>query len=218
LPEAVVNWAVLMGWSFDDHTEFFTMADLIEKFSLEKLNPSPAAINFSKLDHFNGLHIRNLRVEDLAERMQPFFEKAGFHPDKETLRKIAQILQVRMVTLDEGVEKAGFLFQDEVHPEPEALIAKKLSAAESAHLAREAYNLLKGLPEITHESAEEPMRNLAERLGVKAGQLFNVVRVAVTGQRVSPPLIESMEIIGREKSLERLDNAINILEKLAQAA
>ena len=98
------------------------------------------------------------------------------------------------------------------------MIAKKLSAAESAEIAREANGLLAGLPEITHESAEQPMRNLAEALGVKAGQLFSVVRVAVTGQRVSPPLFESMEIIGREKSLERLENAIEILESMRQDA
>jgi glutamyl-tRNA synthetase len=77
LPEAVVNWVALMGWSFDDHTEFFTMDDLVEKFSLDSLNPSPAAINYSKLDHFNGLHIRHLEVGDLAQRLKPFFEPPG---------------------------------------------------------------------------------------------------------------------------------------------
>jgi len=216
LPEAVINWAVLMGWSYDDHTEFFIMPDLIDKFNIQKLTPSPAAINFSKLDHFNGLHIRSLQVGDLADRLLPFFEQAGFQPDMETLQKIAAILQVRLVTLDEAVEKAGFFFQDEVQPEPEALIAKKLTAAESADIARSAYKLLVGLPEITHESAEQPMRNLAAELGVKVGQLFSVVRVAITGQRVSPPLFESMEIIGREKSMERLENAIKILENLSE--
>ena len=217
LPEAVVNWAVLMGWSLDDHTEFFSMPDLVDKFSIRKLNPSPAAINFSKLDHFNGLHIRNLPVDNLAERLLPFFEQAGIYPDMKTLQKIAQILQVRLVTLDEVVDKAGFFFQDDVYPAPEALIAKNLTAAESAEIARRAYSLLAGLSEITHESAEQPMRNLAEELDVKVGQLFHVVRVAVTGQRVSPPLFESMEIIGREKSLARLENAIKILESLTES-
>lgn len=216
LPEAVVNWAALIGWSYDAHTEFFTMSDLIEKFSIEKLNPSPAAINFSKLDHFNGLHIRSLAVNDLADRLLPFFEKAGIQPDLDTLRKIAAVLQVRLVTLDEAVDKAGFFFQDEVHPEPEALVAKKLTAAESAVIAQKALDLLSTLPNISHESAEQPMRDLAAELGVKVGQLFSVVRVAVTGQRVSPPLFESMEIIGREKSLERLQNAIVILDELAR--
>ncbi|MFN2128752.1 MAG: glutamate--tRNA ligase [Anaerolineales bacterium] len=214
LPEAVVNWAVLMGWSYDDHTEFFTMEDLIDKFNIQKLNPSPAAINFSKLDHFNGLHIRNLDVNDLATRLLPFFEKAGINPDMSTLQKIAKILHVRLVTLDEAVDKAGFFFQDDVHPAPEDLIAKNLTVKESADLAKRAYILLAGLSEISHDSAEQPMRNLAEQMDVKVGQLFHVVRVAVTGQRVSPPLFESMEIIGREKSLSRIESAVKILESL----
>ncbi|HZW02409.1 MAG TPA: glutamate--tRNA ligase, partial [Anaerolineaceae bacterium] len=108
LPEAVINWVSLMGWSYDDHTEFFTMPDLIEKFSLDKLNPSPAAINFSKLDHFNGLHIRSLSIMDLAARLQPFFEAAGYAPDFDTVMKIAPIIQERLVTLDDAVELAGF--------------------------------------------------------------------------------------------------------------
>jgi len=217
LPEAVVNWMVLMGWSYDDHTEFFTMSDLIEKFSVEKLNPSPAAINFSKLDHFNGLHIRALSTEDLANRLLPFFVEAGINANIEILRKIAPILQVRLVTLDEAVEKAGFFFQDDVYPDPESLVAKKMTAAESAVVAQKAYDLLSNLPEITHEIAEAPMRALADELDIKAGQLFGIVRVAVTGQSVSPPLFESMEIIGREKSLQRLHDAIGILSDLAES-
>jgi glutamyl-tRNA synthetase len=214
LPEAVVNWVALMGWSYDDHTEFFKMQDLIELFSIEKLNPSPAAINFSKLDHFNGLHIRSLAVEDLANRLLPFFEQAGFQPEADTLRKIAAVLQVRLVTLDEAVEKAGFFFMDEVHPEPQDLVANGLTPAESAEIARSVYYILVDLPEINHEFAEQPLRDLATGLGVKVGQLFSVIRVAVTGQRVSPPLFESMEIIGREKCLDRLKAAIIILEDL----
>jgi glutamyl-tRNA synthetase len=218
LPEAIVNWVVLMGWSYDDHTEFFSMEDLIEKFDLQKLNASPAAINFSKLDHFNGLHIRNLPVEELAERLETFFVQAGIQPDSDKLQKIAEILQVRLVTLDEAVEKAGFFFQDEVYPEPDVLIGKNMTALESLEIARQTYRLLLSLPEITQESAEKPIRNLADKLGVKAGQLFNFVRVAVTGLRVSPPLFESIEIIGREKSIQRLENAIKILENLGESS
>ncbi|MBN1666537.1 MAG: glutamate--tRNA ligase, partial [Anaerolineales bacterium] len=186
LPEAVVNWVALMGWSYDDRTEFFTLPDLIEKFNIEKLNPSPAAINFSKLDHFNGLHIRALDSADLAARIQPFFAQAGIQADLETLRRIAPLLQVRLTTLDEAVEKAAFFFQDEVHPPAENLIGNKMSAAESAQAARQAYAILDGLPEITPERAEEPLRQLAEILNLKAGQLFGILRWAVTGQQVSP--------------------------------
>jgi glutamyl-tRNA synthetase len=214
LPEAVVNWIVLMGWSYDDHTEFFTMDDLIHKFSLDRLTPSPAAINFSKLDHFNGLHIRHLSIPDLAQRIRPFFEKAGYTVEEAKLLRIAPIIQERITTLDEAVEMAGFFFRDEVHPKVEELIGKDLSAAASAEAARHAYRVLESLPEITPQTAEAPMRALAEELGLSAGQLFGILRVAVTGQRVSPPLFESMAIVGKEKVLERICKAIAILESL----
>jgi glutamyl-tRNA synthetase len=214
IPEGVVNWIALMGWSYDDHTEFFDMDDLIEKFSLEKLNPSPAAINFSKLDHFNGLHIRALQLADLARRTKPYFELAGYSVDEKKLLKIAPIIQQRLVTLDDAPGMAGFFFRDEVTPVPADLVGSKMTPAESAAAARRAYDLLASLPEITLTSAEPPMRLLAEQLGMSAGQLFGILRVAVTGQKVSPPLFESMAIIGKEQVLERLHLAIGLLEQM----
>lgn len=214
IPEAVVNWTALMGWSYDDHTEFFYMNDLIDKFSLDKLNPSPAAINFSKLDHFNGLHIRDLQVGDLARRVKPFFEHAGYTVDEKKLLKIAPIIQERMVTLDEAPGMAGFFFKDEVTPAPADLVGSKMTPAESAAAAHRAYDLLASLPEITLQSAEPPMRTLAEELGLSAGQLFGILRAAVTGQKISPPLFESMAIIGKEQVLKRIASAIWMLEQM----
>ncbi len=211
IPEGVVNWIALMGWSYDDHTEFFCMDDLIEKFSLERLNPSPAAINFTKLDHFNGLHIRNLAVDDLARRVKPFFTQAGCVVDDKKLLKIAPIIQERLATLDDAPGMAGFFFKDEVTPVAADLVGGKMTPAESAAAARRAHDLLASLPQITLESAEPPMRALAEELGLSAGQLFGILRVAVTGQKVSPPLFESMAIIGKEKVLERIKAAVEML-------
>ncbi len=213
IPEAVVNWSALMGWSFDDHTEFFTLPDLIEKFSLERLNPAPAAINFSKLDHFNGLHIRSLSQADLAGRLKPIFESAGYQVDPETLLKVTPLIQERMVTLDDALEKASFFFASEVHPTPDDLIGKNMTPAESALAAQQAYQLLASLPEINPETSEEPLRALAGELGLKVGQLFGILRVAVTGQTVSPPLLESMAVIGKQKVLERIRHAISLLEE-----
>jgi len=112
LPEAIVNWAALIGWSYDDKTEFFTLGELIEKFSIEKLNPAPAALNFSKLDHFNGLHIRELTVSDLAMRIKPFFEAAEYSVDEKKLAQVAEVLQIRLSKLDQAPEIAGFFFKD----------------------------------------------------------------------------------------------------------
>ncbi len=215
LPEAVVNWVALMGWSYDDHTEFFTLADLIEKFDLKRLNPSPAAINFSKLDHFNGLHIRSLAPDDLAKRLQSYFEESGLRVDPARLEKIAPIIQERIATLDEAPEIAGFFFRDTVEPAGDDLVPKGMSSAEALDVARRSYQVLQGLPAVGVEAAEAPMRQLVEELGLKAGQVFGILRVAVTGQRVSPPLFESMAIMGRETVLQRLRNAIQILESMA---
>jgi glutamyl-tRNA synthetase len=214
LPEAVVNWIALMGWSYDDHTEFFTMQDLIEKFNIDRLNPSPAAINFTKLDHFNGLHIRSLSLQDLANRVKPFFEAAGYRVPDDVLQKVAPLIQARIITLDDAPAMAGFFFREDVEPAPDELVGARMTPAESANAVRKAYQALDSLPEITLETAEPAMRALAEELNLEAGQLFGILRVAVTGQKVSPPLFESMEVIGREKVLERIYKAIEILEKV----
>lgn len=215
LPEAVVNWIALMGWSYDDHTEFFSLYDLVQKFSLEKLNPSPAAINFTKFDHFNGLHIRSLNAAELANRIKPFFNDAGIQAGNKILEKIAPIIQERLVTLDEATSRADFFFDEDVQPLPKELVAKGLDAKESAHIARRSFEILTALPEISPQTAEAPMRAYVEESGLKPAQVFGILRVAVTGRAVSPPLFESMEIIGKEKVLQRLKDAIKILEEMA---
>lgn len=211
LPEAVVNWTTLMGWSYDDHTEFFSMEDLIQKFSLDHLNPAPAAINITKLDHFNGLHIRSLSLPDLAKRVKPFFEKAGYTVDETKLLQIAPLIQERIVTLDDAIEIAGFFFEQEVSPSREALIGKNMSAGDSYNALQQALNLLESLPDIHPHTVEQPMRDLADQLNLKPGQLFGILRIAVTGQPVSPPLFESMTVIGREVVLQRVRRAIQCL-------
>lgn len=215
IPEGVVNWIALMGWSYDDHTEIFSLADLVEKFSLKKLNPAPSAINFSKLDHFNGVHIRELDAQDLASRVKPFLEAAGYNVEDEKLVKIIPIIQQRLITLDDACAFAGFFFVDDINPPVEDLIGKNMNAAQSAQVARSACALLSELVEISPQVADERLRALAEELGLSAGQFFGVLRVAVTGQVVSPPLLESMVIIGREKVLQRLQNAAERLSLLA---
>jgi glutamyl-tRNA synthetase len=215
LPEAVVNWAALIGWSYDDKTEVFSMEELIEKFSIEKLNPAPAALNYSKLDHFNGIYIRELDIADLAMRIKPFFEEAGFVVDDEDkLLQVASVLQVRLTNLTEAPEKGGFFFLDEVHPDPESLIGKKMTAEQSLEMARRIEKLVASLPDFGEESANQPLRDLAAELELKAGHVFGFLRNALTAQQVSPPVFETMEIIGREKVLERVENAIEILESM----
>ena len=216
LPEAVVNWIALIGWSYDDKTEVFSMNELIDKFSIEKLNPAPAALNYSKLEHFNGLHIRELDVADLAARIKPFFEEAGFVvDDEEKLLQVASVLQIRLMKLTEAPEKGGFFFLDEVQPDPESLIGKKMTVKESLEMARRIEALITSLPDFSEETANQPLRDLAAELELKAGHVFGFLRSALTAQEVSPPVFETMEIIGREKVLERVRNAIEILVKMS---
>jgi glutamyl-tRNA synthetase len=216
LPEGVANWIALMGWSYDDHTEFFTMEDLVAKFDLSKLNPSPAFIDFKKLDHFNGLHIRSLDPKELAKRLVPYFEKAGYKVDAGQLAPVIPIIQTRMTTLDEGPQLAGFFFKEEIAPPVEMLIGKDMTAAQSAAAVRKAVEILEVLPEFLAVNAEAPMRAVAEELGLKAGQFFGILRNAVTGQEISPPLFESMEIVGREVVLARLRRAVELLTKMVE--
>ncbi len=214
IPEGVVNWVALMGWSYDDHTEFFTMQDLIEKFSLERLNDSPATVNFTKFDYFNGLHIRNLSREDLAHRLAPYIVKAGYQLHEQILYQAIPVIRERLVTLDDVIPVAGFFFKETVSPDPSRLVAAGLTPAESADVARKVYHILATLPLMSKDLAEPPIRNFMAETGLKAGQVFGLLREAVTGQKDSPPLFESLEIIGKDKVLERIQSAINILEKM----
>lgn len=212
-PEGVLNWILLMGWGIAEG-EFMTLSEMIQKFDIDHVNPSPAAIDFAKLDFFSGAHIRNLPVQELANRVKPYFIKEGFQVGDEILLKIIPIIRERLVTLDDALSFAGFFFQEEISPAIADLVGKNLTPAESAKVLKRSHQILSDLDEINLEMAEPPMRELVEELGLKAGQVFGVIRVAVTGQIVSPPLFESMEIIGKTKVLYRLKKAIEILEAM----
>ena len=212
-PEGVLNWIVLMGWGVAED-DIMTLDQMVERFDLEHLNPSPAAINYAKLDHFNGTHIRLLSTDDLAARLKPFLVDAGYEVDDEKLLRIVPLIRERMVTLDDCVPFAGWFFKENVTPKPDELIGKNLTPDQSAEVARKSYEVLSSLPELSHALAEPPMRKLVEEMGLNPNQVFGILRIAVTGQTVSPPLFESMEIVGKVEVLKRIKNAINILEKM----
>jgi glutamyl-tRNA synthetase len=213
IPEGVLNWIALMGWGVAED-DVMTLDEMVQRFSIDNLTPSPAAINFQKLDHFNGTHIRLLTTDDLARRIKPYLADAGLAVDNDTLLKVTPLIRERLVTLDDCIQFAGFFFQKSVDPNPEELIAKGLDAKQSAEVARKAYDILASLPDLSHQMAEPPMREFVEKSGLSASQVFGILRVAVTGQKVSPPLFESMEVMGRQKALERMQKAIEILEKM----
>jgi len=213
IPEGVLNWIVLMGWGVAED-DVMNLDQMVQRFDINHLTASPAAINFAKLDHFNGTHIRLLTIEELAGRTKPFFEKAGYAVDDAKLLRIIPLIRERLVTLDDCLPFAGWFFHETVEPIPAELAAKGLTPAQSAEVARKACQILESLPEITHVAAEGPLRQFIEESGLSPNQVFGILRVAVTGQTVSPPLFESMEIVGRETVLERVRKAIEILEKM----
>ena len=213
-PEGVLNWIGLMGWGVADD-DVMNLEQMVQRFDINSLTASPAAINFAKLDHFNGTHIRLLALDDLAARVKPFFTQAGLTVDDDILMKLIPLIRERLVTLDDVLPFAGFFFNETVSPVPAELIAKDLTAAQSAEIARKTGEILANLPALTHAEAEPPLRQYVEETGLQPNQVFGILRVAVTGQKVSPPLFESMEIVGREKVLERVKNATEILASLS---
>ncbi len=211
LPEAVINWVALMGWSFDDHTEFFSLQDLVEKFSLEKLNPSPAAINFSKLDHFNKEHIKKLSNKVLADKVYPFFVDKGLIPEKAKLEAIAPVINERLTTLDDAVELCEFLFKDIAIPEPNALVIAEKSLNETNMIAKDVLNLLSDLPVWDASGIDTVMRSYMEENKLSPRQLLGFLRESITGQKVTPPLFESMAVLGKATCKERIQRAIAVM-------
>ncbi|MFQ5611054.1 MAG: glutamate--tRNA ligase [Anaerolineae bacterium] len=214
LPEALINFMALVGWSYDDKTEIMSKAELIERFSLDRVRAAPAAWNFEKLESFNGVYIRGLDPEDLTGRLLPFLARAGLQADRETLRKIAPSIQERLKTLADVVDLVDFFFLEELPPyDPAALIPKKLAAADALQALGQARATLAGTP-FEPGALESALRDLAKSLGFKAGQLFLPIRVAVCGKTVAPPLFDTLAVLGPEKVLQRLDKAIEMLKDL----
>ena len=214
VPEGIANWIALMGTSFDEAEDVFTLAEMVRRFSLNRLNPSPAAIDFAKADHFNGTHIRRLSVDDLAARLQPVFAKAGIPAEGEKLRKVAAAVQVRIVTLDDAIDMGGFFFRETISPRPKELTGKGLTPAQSADALHAVREILAAQPQFHPEKSEPALRALSKDLGCKAGVLFAMMREALSGQAVCPPLFASMDIIGRDAVLARLDAAEVVLRKM----
>lgn len=211
LPEAMVNFLALVGWAYDDKTELFTRQELIEKFSLEGVNKSPAAFSYDKLEWMNGVYIRQLGLDDLAERLMPFLTGASLPADLSTVRRIAPLVQERLKKLTDAVEWVDFFFVDQISYEPSLLVDKKMTAVESLVALQKARETLAALPDFEEETLDQALRALADELGLKASQLFGIIRVAVTGKNVAPPLFGTLSILGRERVLERLDKAVEIL-------
>ena len=208
LQEAMVNYMALVGWSYDDKTEFMSRVELIERFSLERVNASPATWDYDKLDYFNGYYIRQLSVAELTDRLLPYLAAAGVKADRETLLKITPSIQERLTVLSEAATWVDFFFVDELPPyDLKLLVPKKLTLADVPEILQYARDILIET-EFTHAAIDSVLRQAAEDLNLKAGQMFQPIRVAVCGKLVAPPLFETLEILGQDKVVSRLDQAL----------
>jgi glutamyl-tRNA synthetase len=208
-PEAVVNWLTNIGWSFGDDREIFPVEETIKRFTLERINPAPSAMPFSKLENINGHYIRAMSPERFKAALRPVLVAAYGEGavTEEKLAKIAPHLQERVNPLGQAVEMTRFLFGESyVAPTEENLVPKGVEKAVIMAALGDCLQVLEGLPAegFTAEAMQTPIRALLEKYGLKPIQLFGALRWAVTGQQVSPPLFESMEALGREATLARL--------------
>ena len=218
LPEAMLNYLALLGWAYDATTEIMSRDELVRYFSIEKINKTGAIFDITKLDWMNGHYIRRLSVPDLTSRVMPYLEQAGLatQEDREYVEEVVPLVQERIRKLSDIVEFTDFFFlADELDYDSHLLVAKGLTAEASLSALQTAKDRVAGLSGWERTVLEEVIRPLAEELGLKTGQLFGVLRVAVTGRTAAPPLFETMEVLGREKVMPRLEAAQERLEALA---
>jgi glutamyl-tRNA synthetase len=213
LPETIFNFLVLIGWSLDDKTEIMTRRQLIDSFSLERIGKTGAVFNKEKLDWMNGVYIRSLDLDDLAARVLPFLDRGLPESVKRPLdagyvRQIMPLVRERINTLAEASTYADFFFIDTPEYDTAQLVGKKMTGETTLEALKAAEERLSSLESFDHGSLEEVLRPLAVELGLKAGQLFEVLRNAATGRSATPPLFETMAVLGRERCLKRIRAAI----------
>jgi glutamyl-tRNA synthetase len=198
---ALMNYLALLGWSYDDKTTLFSRDELIRHFTLERVGTSPAVFDYAKLEWMNGVYLRALSPDEYASALLTYLREESIDWDEERVRQSVPLVQEKIATLGEYPSFAGFFF----HPvEPDAA---ELDGA--GPVLGEARSELAMVEPFGAEQIEAGLRRLAERLGLKPRQAFQPIRVAITGSKISPGLFESIELLGRDESLARLDAAFS---------
>jgi glutamyl-tRNA synthetase len=218
LPDAFVNFLCLLGWSPKNDREKMTRQELTDAFSFEGINRSNAVVNFTEEDPFdpkavwlNAEHIRTLPVEELAAKLLPF---AKPQPSLEKMLRITPLIQERIKLLQDVAAAADFFFVDQLPPYDTAeLIPQKGDAAMALAVLRRAGEIL-AVTDFNHDALDAALRAAAQDLKIKAGQMFQPIRVAVCGRKNAPPLFETLEVLGRDVCLKRIGKAIEQLEQL----
>jgi glutamyl-tRNA synthetase len=196
---ALMNFLALLGWSYDDRTTIMSRDELVERFSLDRVIPSPAAFDYQKLDWMNGVYLRALSPDEYADELARWLRDQGYDWDEELVRRAAPLVQEKIERFGQFPEYAGFLFR-EVEPDPALLDG-------DAPVVAAARDELAGVEPFRAEEIEAALRGLAGRLELSPRKAFQPIRVAVTGSKISPGLFESLELLGKEESLRRLNSA-----------
>jgi glutamyl-tRNA synthetase len=218
LPHSYVNFLCLLGWSPKDDREVMERQELIDAFTLDGVNRSNAVVNFSEDDAIdpkalwlNAEQIRRLPVDALAEQLLPFASASGFQVDPARMRQVTPLIQERIRTLRDVATTADIFFIDQLPPyDPAELVPKKGDAAMASTVLHRAEAIL-STAAFTHDELKAALEAGAEELKLKTGQMFQPIRVAVCGRKVAPPLFETLEVLGRETSLKRIGQAIQLL-------
>ena len=223
LPDAVFNFLCNVGWNFDAEQEIFTRQEAIDRFEMADINPSSAAMSYDKLEWTNGMYIRNMDPADLRDALVPFIAADLGKSEAELLADplllaMVPLIQERITLLPQATEWLDFAFKsaDEItYPDPKMLLGKKLDAAQSAAALQASHDLLAALEPFDHETMHDALRAKAEALEVKVGSFLAPLRVSISGKKVSPPLFETIEALGRDEALNRIKNGLAALESYA---
>jgi glutamyl-tRNA synthetase len=220
IPEAFVNYLALLGWSTGTEEEVLSLSELWERFELSAVNRAGAVFNRERLEWLNGQWIRRLSADDLIDRLRPFLEaevaagRIDWLPTDGELRALLPVVQERLPTLAAVGDLIGFLFVKDLEPDPALMIPKRWDAGRTATALAAARHTIGEVGRVSWEAEEiePPLRRLVEDGGWKVGDLFMAIRVAITGRTVSPPLFDTMVALGYERTLARIDRAIERLE------
>lgn len=220
LPEAIINFVTLLGWSYSDKDELFTKEELCRIFDISKINKSPATFNYSKLKWFNGVYIRKLNSEELLNALLPFYIKKGLikdNPEKEEIdyiKKILPMIQERIELLSDAPEISDFFFGElPEYKTWDMIIPKNVTKDVVVNILKDAIDILSNLGVKSDDQLQHELYELASKYSVKAGAIFMPLRIAITGSNKSPELFPVMNALGVDKVISRISNAIEKIQR-----
>ena len=222
-PDAVLNYLALLGWSPGDDTEVMSRDEIASRFEIERILSHPAKFSAQKLEWMNQQHIIKADEDDLTDMMVRCLErpeeKGGLPEevdrpiDRAVVKAMVPVLRERIKVLPDVVALIDFLFVESVYPDPVEMVGRRMDEDMVVKSLNASIDALSTVESFTHEEIESTLRGLTKITGLKAGQLFTPIRVAMTAKRIAPPLFESIAVLGRERTIERLQNGLHIFEK-----